>query len=95
MDYRGYASENFSMGMSWRWLPTIGAILLLLLICDERSLPIESKPRIYLKKVKQVDPVALYPPELLDSLYRTLPARKKASRMRDSTKLAKRMLNFN
>ncbi len=81
--------------MSWRWLPTIGAILLLLLICDERLISIESTPRVYLKKVKQVDPVVPYPPELLDSLYHTLPARKKASRMRDSTKLAKRMLNFN
>ncbi len=95
MDYRGYASENFSMGMSWRWLPTIGAILLILLISDKRLISIESTSKIYFKKVKQVDLVVPYPPELLDSLYRTLPARKKASRMRDSTKLAKRMLNFN
>jgi len=80
--------------MSWRWLPTIGAILLILFICDERLVPVESAPKIYLKKVTRVDPVVPYPPELLDSLYHTLPARKRASRMRDSTKLAKRMLAF-
>ena len=81
--------------MSWRWIPTMMSLMLILIQGDIRIIPIMSRTPVMFPPLKPKEVLWSMPnPATLDSLYHTLPRRKKESRTRDSLKLVERLNDY-